>query len=143
MIINPSRIKGAFIIDLQPREDERGYFTRVFCQEELRKAGIEFPIVQVNRSLTKVKGMIRGMHYQKSPKSEDKVVQCLRGEIYDVAIDIRKGSDTYGQWIGELLSESNKKMLLVPNGFAHGFQALEENTVVEYFVSQYLHAHCM
>jgi dTDP-4-dehydrorhamnose 3,5-epimerase len=137
MIFTSLKIKDVLLIDLSLRSDERGYFTRVFCKHELQKAGIKYDIVQINRSFTKDKGMIRGMHYQKSPKAEDKIVQCLHGKIFDVAIDLRPDSETYGTWVGEVLSSENKKMLLVPKGFAHGFQAMTKNVIVEYFVSEY------
>jgi dTDP-4-dehydrorhamnose 3,5-epimerase len=91
----------------------------------------------LHRSLTGDKGTIRGLHFQKSPKQEDKIVQCLQGSIFDVAVDLRKNSPTYGKWVGEILSAENKRMLLVPKGFAHGFQTLEKDCLVEYFVSQY------
>ncbi len=137
MIIRPTKIEGVFIIDPEPREDARGYFARIFAKEELQKAGIDFSIVHINRSLSKEKGVIRGMHYQKTPKGEDKIIQCLSGKIFDVALDIRPGSKTFGQWVSETLTPDNKKMLLLPKGCAHGFQTLEENTVVEYFVTEY------
>jgi dTDP-4-dehydrorhamnose 3,5-epimerase len=137
MIIKKTKIEGVFVIDLEPRGDERGYFARVFAKEELAKHGIKYSIVHMNRSLTGDKGTIRGLHYQKYPKQEDKIVQCLQGSIFDVAVDLRKNSKTYGQWVGEILSAENKRMLLVPKGFAHGFQTLEKNCLVEYFVTQY------
>lgn len=137
MIIKKTKIEGVFEIDLEPRGDGRGYFTRVFAQEELKKKGINFKIVHINRSLSEKKGTIRGFHFQKSPKQEDKVVQCLQGAIYDVALDLRKTSKTYGKWVGVELNAKNKKMLLLPKGVAHAFQTLSENTVVEYFVSEY------
>lgn len=137
MKINPTKIEGVFIIEPEPREDSRGYFARVFAKEELKKAGIDFSIVHINRSLSKEKGTIRGVHYQKAPKSEDKIIQCLAGKIFDVALDIRPDSKTFGQWVSEVLTPDNKKMLLLPKGCAHGFQTLEENTVVEYFVTEY------
>lgn len=137
MNIKKTAIEGVAIIDLEPRVDERGYFSRVFCKEELEKAGISFDIVQINRSLSIKKGMIRGLHYQRTPFEEGKIVQCLRGEIFDVALDLRKESKTYGQWVGVRLSEENKRLLVVPKGCAHGFQALTANCVVEYFVSQF------
>jgi dTDP-4-dehydrorhamnose 3,5-epimerase len=137
MIFEKTKIEGVFIITQEPRGDERGYFSRIFAKEEFKKNGITFNIVHGNRSLTVEKGTIRGMHYQRYPKQEDKVVQCIQGSIFDVALDLRKGSKTYGQWVGEVLSGENKKMLLVPKGCAHGFQALEKNCLVEYFVSQY------
>lgn len=137
MIITKTKIEGVYIIDLTPRGDHRGYFTRVFAKEELAEYGIKYNIAHINRSLTEKKGTIRGLHFQKAPKREDKIVQCLQGSIFDVAVDLRKNSKTYGQWVGEILSAENKRMLLVPKGFAHGFQTLEKNCLVEYFVSQY------
>jgi dTDP-4-dehydrorhamnose 3,5-epimerase len=137
MIFTKTKIKGVFVIDLEPRGDERGYFTRVFCKNELKKQNIPYNIVQVNRSLSADKGTIRGLHFQKFPKEEDKIVQCLKGKVFDVALDLRKNSKTYGKWVGEILSAENKKMFLIPKGCAHGFQTLEKDTVVEYFVSQY------
>lgn len=137
MIVKKTEIEGVFLIELEPRGDTRGYFTRVFCRNELKNVSIGYNIVQINRSLTAEKGTIRGLHYQVSPKGEDKIVQCLSGSIFDVALDLRKGSKTYGKWVGEVLSANNKKMLLIPKGCAHGFQSLEKNVLVEYFVSQY------
>lgn len=132
-----TNIKGVYVITLELRKDNRGSFTRNFCKKEFAEIGININIVQINRSLTKEKGTIRGLHYQRYPKSEDKIVQCLKGSIFDVAVDLRKNSPTYGKWVGETLSEDNNKMLLIPKGFAHGFQALDNNVVVQYFVSQY------
>lgn len=137
MKITKTKIEGVFIIEPEPRQDKRGYFARVFAKEELEKAGIDFSIVHINRSLTIEKGTIRGIHYQKNPKEEDKIIQCLSGKIFDVAIDLRAGSKTFGQWTSEILDPQGKKMLLLPKGCAHAFQILEKNTVVEYFVTQY------
>lgn len=137
MIITKTKIAGVYTIELESKVDERGYFTRVFCQKELKNAGINFNIAQINRSLSVQRGMIRGLHMQKSPKSEDKIVQCLAGKIFDVALDLRKNSKTFGQWFGQELSEKNKKMMLVPKGCAHGFQTLTDNCLVEYFVSEF------
>jgi len=137
MKITQTKINGVYVIELEPREDSRGYFVRIFAKEELKKAGISFSIVHINRSLSKEKGVIRGLHYQKNPKSEDKIIQCLSGRIFDVAVDIRKKSSTYGQYVSEVLTPENKKMLLVPKGCAHGFQTLERNSLIEYFVTEY------
>lgn len=137
MKITQTKIKGVYIIELEPREDKRGYFARVFAKEELRKKGISFSIVHINRSLSKEKGVIRGLHYQRPPHAEDKIIQCLRGKIFDVVVDIRRNSKTYGQWAGHVLDPKSKKMLLVPKGCAHGFQTLEEDSLVEYFVTEY------
>ncbi len=137
MKITQTKIKGVYIIEPQPREDSRGYFARVFAKEELKKAGVSFSIVHINRSLSKDKGVIRGLHYQRNPKSEDKITQCLSGKIFDVALDLRKDSRTYGQWVGEILDPKSKRMLLIPKGCAHGFQTLEKNCLIEYFVTEY------
>lgn len=137
MIIKKTRIKDVFIIEPELREDSRGYFTRIFAKEEFKQQGIKYNIVHVNQSLTFKKGTIRGLHFQKFPKAEDKIIQCLKGSIFDVAVDLRPNSKSFGKWIGEVLSEKNKKMLLIPKGFAHGFQSLENNCVIQYFVSEY------
>jgi dTDP-4-dehydrorhamnose 3,5-epimerase len=137
MIFTKTKIEGVYIIQPELRQDSRGYFTRVFCKEENRRNDLSINIAQINRSLTKKKGTIRGLHYQKNPKSEDKVVQCIQGAIFDVALDIRKKSPTFGQYIGVELNETNFKMLLIPKGCAHGFQTLKPNSLVQYFVSQY------
>lgn len=137
MKIEKTSIDGVFIVIQEPRVDNRGYFSRIFAKEELKKHRISFDIVHANRSLTVRKAMIRGMHYQVYPKQEDKLIQCIKGSIFDVALDLRNGSKTYGKWIGEILSEKNKKMFLVPKGLAHGFQTLEKDCLVEYFVTQY------
>lgn len=137
MIIIETKIKGVYVIDLETKKDSRGYFARIFAKEELKKQGISYDIVHINRSFTKKKGTIRGMHRQVVPKEENKIIQCLTGSIFDVALDLRKNSKTYGQWVGEVLSAENKKLLLIPKGFAHGFQTLKDNALVEYFVSEY------
>lgn len=137
MKFKKTKLSGVYIIEPEPREDSRGYFTRVFAKEELKQQGIVFNIVHINRSLSRDKGLIRGLHYQKYPKSEDKIIQCLQGRIFDVIVDIRPRSKTYGQWVSQILDAQNKKMILVPKGCAHGFQALEKNTIAEYFVTEY------
>lgn len=137
MKITQTKINGVYVVELEPREDSRGYFTRVFAKEELQKVGVDFPIVHINRSLSKEKGTIRGMHYQVDPMGEDKLVQCLVGKIFDVVLDLRKDSKTYGQWVGEILDPKSKKLFLTPKGCAHGFQTLEKNCLIEYFVTQF------
>jgi dTDP-4-dehydrorhamnose 3,5-epimerase len=137
MNVTETTIAGVFVVDLAPREDDRGYFTRVFCTKELASLGVDFSIKQINRSFSNKKGMIRGLHYQTDPFGEDKIVQCLRGKIFDVAVDLRNGSKTYGQYFTVELSEQNKRMLIVPKGCAHGFQSLSDTCTVEYFVSQF------
>jgi dTDP-4-dehydrorhamnose 3,5-epimerase len=137
MIFHETKIKGLYIIEPELRVDERGYFARIFCKKEFAEMDLNFDIVQVNRSLTKKRGTIRGMHFQKAPRAEDKIVQCTKGAIYDVAIDLRKDSLTFGQWVAEKLTEDNKKMFLIPKGFAHGFQILRDNCEIQYFMSEF------
>lgn len=137
MIFHKTKIDGLYIIEPEFKNDERGYFSRVFCKKELAKTGFNFEVVQINKSLNKKKGTIRGMHFQKPPKAENKIVQCIRGAIYDVAIDLRQGSPTYGQWVAEELTEDNRKMFLIPKGFAHGFQSSRDNSEILYFLSEF------
>ncbi|MCQ6254061.1 dTDP-4-dehydrorhamnose 3,5-epimerase [Methanocaldococcus sp.] len=112
-------------------EDERGFFMETYKYSEFSKFGIKEIFVQDNHSKSK-KGVLRGLHYQKNPNAQGKLVRCIRGEIFDVAVDIRKGSPTFGKWVGVILSEENKKMLYIPKGFAHGFCVLSEEAEVIY-----------
>lgn len=129
-------LAGLTVIRRKPIEDERGFFERVFCAEELREAAdLEKPIVQINHSLTRRKGAVRGMHFQYPPHAETKIVTCLKGEIFDVAVDIRADSPTFLLWYGEVLSAKNHKSLLIPEGFAHGFQALRDDCELLYLHS--------
>lgn len=137
MIFHKTKIKDLYIIEPELMDDERGYFGRFFCKKELVENGIKFDIAQINRSLIKKSGTIKGMHFQKYPKSEDKVIQCISGAIYDVAVDLRKDSETYGQWVSIELTQDNKKMFLIPKGCAHGFQTLADNCEVQYFMSEF------
>lgn len=137
MIFNKTKLDGVYIIEPELKIDERGYFSRIFCEKEMTKNGINFKIVQISHSLSKKRGLIRGMHFQKNPKAEDRIVQCLRGAIYDVVVDLRKNSATYGRWVAEGLNEQNKKMFLIPKGFAHGFQSLTDSCEVQYFMSEF------
>jgi len=130
-------LKGAFVIELEKRGDERGFFARTFCKKEFEANGLNNEIVQINNSLSKDKGTLRGMHYQLSPKSEDKIVRCIKGSLYDVIIDLRPDSETFKKWFGTELSAENRNMLVVPKGFAHGFITLEENTETFYLVTEY------
>ena len=132
MKFNQSKIKDLYVVELQPFIDDRGFFVRSYCDEALREVGITKPIKQINHSLTSKIGTIRGMHYQQSPHAEIKMVRCISGEIFDVAIDLRKGSSTFLQWHGEYLREGDFKMMIIPEGFAHGFQAMRENTEIIY-----------
>ncbi len=137
MKIKPTPIQDAFIVEPEPFEDTRGRFARVFCQNELQSILHGKNIVQINHSLTRQKGAIRGMHFQYPPRAEIKIVKCMRGSIYDVIIDLRRNSPTLLQWHGEVLSAENMKMIYVPEGFAHGFQALEENTELLYLHTEF------
>jgi len=135
MKFTPTPLEGAFIIDLEPKGDERGFFARVFCQEEFTQHGLEPHIFQANCSLSKEKGTLRGLHYQLPPFEETKLVRCLSGAIYDVILDLRKNSSTFGKSYGEILTPENRRMLYVPRGFAHGFLTLEPNSEILYMVS--------
>ena len=137
MIFTETELKGAFIIELKKLEDNRGFFARSWCQNEFEAHGLNTRIVQANVSYNKKKGTLRGMHYQKAPHEETKLVRCVRGAIYDVIIDLRPTSPTRGQWIGVELTEGNYKMLYVPENFAHGFETLEDESEVIYQVSQF------
>lgn len=137
MIFQKTKLKGVYIIEPEPLTDERGYFSRIFCKNEFLKNGIEFSITQINRSFTKKKGVIRGMHFQHPPMAEAKVIQCTKGAVYDVAVDLRKGSPTFGHWISVELTAENKKMLFIPEGLAHGCQTLTDESEVLYFMSEF------
>ncbi|KKM66371.1 hypothetical protein LCGC14_1481850 [marine sediment metagenome] len=132
-----TKFKDMHVIEPQPFQDERGSFSRVFCEKEFKEIGLTKRIVQINYSATTKKGAIRGMHFQLPPAAEIKIVKCIRGSILDVGIDLRKNSSTFLQWYGEILSTDNMKMLIIPEGFAHGFQALEENIEMIYFVTEF------
>lgn len=137
MLFEQTCLPGAFIITLEPIIDERGFFVRSFCKKELENIGLENNFVQCNISYNHKKGTRRGLHYQASPHEEIKIVFCRRGAIYDVIVDIRKTSATYGKWFGINLSAKNNKALYIPSGFAHGFQTLCNNVEVSYFISNY------
>ncbi len=137
MNLEATKIAGVFRVHIEPRGDVRGYFARIFDLETVRRVDPTFQIVQINRSLTQAKGTIRGLHFQRAPRAEDKLVQCLRGAIFDVAVDLRPGSPTYRQWVGQELSAESKDLLIVPKGCAHGFQTLTDDCLVEYFVTEF------
>ena len=137
MIIKERRIKGVFEIQLDPYEDERGFFMRVYDDAIFKKYKIHKKWVQENHSLSVEKGVIRGMHFQFSPYLEAKLIKVINGKIYDVFIDLRKGSPTFGQWDGINLSADNKKMIYIPRGFAHGFCTLTENCEILYKMDNY------
>ena len=142
MIFTQLPLIGAFLINIEPLEDERGFFARTFCKDEFKKHGIDFSCVQCNISCNKKKGTLRGMHYQAAPHEEAKIVSCIRGAIFDVIVDIRPESSTYKKWYGAELSAKNHAMLYVPKGFAHGFQTLADDSEVFYMMSEYYHPEC-
>jgi dTDP-4-dehydrorhamnose 3,5-epimerase len=137
MIFTPTEMAGSFVIDVDPFADERGWFARFYCKNEFEKIGHNKEWVQLNHSFTNKRGTIRGMHFQKKPFGEIKMVKCIAGSIYDVIVDIRNGSSTFLQWFGTILSAENKKMLYIPEGFAHGFQCLEDNCELIYHHSEF------
>lgn len=135
-------LKGAFVIELEKRGDDRGFFARAFCEKEFQAAGLPSRFVQVNNSLSAQRGTLRGMHYQLAPKAETKLVRCIRGALYDVILDLRRESPTFGQSFGAELSAENRKMLCVPKGFAHGFITLADATEAFYFVDEFYGPEC-
>jgi dTDP-4-dehydrorhamnose 3,5-epimerase len=135
MIFHETKIPGAYIIDLEKRVDERGYFARTWCRKEFEDAGLTVEFVQANVSTNPQAGTLRGLHYQKVPFSEAKLVQCVRGTIYDVIVDLRPGSKTFRQWLGVELTAESRRMLFVPEEFAHGYQTLQADSEVSYLVS--------
>jgi dTDP-4-dehydrorhamnose 3,5-epimerase len=132
-------LAGLKIIERAKQSDERGFFSRMFCAEELQAAGWSKPIAQINQTLTRRQGAVRGMHFQFPPHAEIKLVNCIRGEVWDVAVDLRRGSPTFLKWFGARLSAENGQALLIPEGFAHGFQALAEDCELIYFHSSAYH----
>jgi dTDP-4-dehydrorhamnose 3,5-epimerase len=125
-------LSGLVRIKRLPLLDNRGFFSRFYCAEEFKRIGLKQPIAQINQSLTRHKGSIRGMHFHYQPDTETKIVACTRGEVFDVAIDIRNGSSTFLHWHAELLSADNMHSLYIPAGFAHGYQALTDNCELIY-----------
>ncbi|KKM20711.1 hypothetical protein LCGC14_1642710 [marine sediment metagenome] len=132
-----TELKGLIIIEVVPFQDHRGKFYRVYCKNELKNIGYNKELMQINQSLTNKKGIIRGMHFQYPPKAETKIIKCLKGSIFDVVIDLRNRSSTFLHWHSEILSAENMKMLYIPEGFAHGFQSLEDNSELLYFHTEF------
>lgn len=130
-------LEGAYVIDLDKKGDERGFFARFFCTKEFSSNGLEPSFVQVNNSSSAKKGTLRGMHYQLAPKGETKLVRCIKGSLYDVILDLRPDSKTFGQSFGCELTADNRRMMYVPKGFAHGFLTLQDDTEALYLVSEF------
>ena len=137
MKFQETKVKGAFVIEPEPFEDDRGYFNRAFCAREFEQAGLLTNIVQANMAGSRDKGTLRGMHYQVSPYEETKIFRCIKGAVFDVVLDVRPDSPSYGEWYGVELTPENRKMLYVPGGCAHGYLTLKDNTEVYYLVSEY------
>jgi len=137
LIFNPISIDGAWVIDLEPRRDERGSFSRAFCEREHADHGLEGTFVQANLSKTHRRGTIRGLHYQCEPAEEAKLVRCIRGAAFDVVVDLRPGSPTFRTWQGVELTANNSRQLYVPKGCAHGYQTLADDTELFYLASAF------
>jgi len=133
----PTLLDGLYSINRKPIKDQRGFFNRLFCAEEIAEIGLKHPIVQINHTMTRQKGAIRGLHFQHIPYTETKIVTCIKGKVFDVAVDIRKNSPTFLQWHAEELSADNKVSLYIPDGFAHGFQALTNDCELLYMHSEF------
>ncbi len=142
MIFTETPLKGAFLIELERREDERGFFARTWCQEEFEARGLSPRVVQCNLSYNKKTGTLRGMHYQVAPFKEAKVVRCTRGAIYDVIIDLRPNSPTFTRHFAAVLTSGDHRMVYIPEDFAHGFQTLEDDTEVSYQMSEFYTPEC-
>lgn len=125
-------LSGLKLVQRKPIADARGFFARFYCADEFRLAGVDKPVAQINHTLTRRKGAVRGLHFQHPPHAETKFVSCLSGEVFDVAVDLRSGSSTFLRWHGEVLSAENQRSLLIPEGFAHGFQTLTEDCELLY-----------
>lgn len=136
MIFTETKLAGAFVIELERRTDPRGFFARTFCQEEFEAHGLKTEVVQCNVSFNERKGTLRGMHYQATPFAEAKLVRCTSGSIYDVIIDLRPASATFKRHFAVELSAENRRMLYIPEDFAHGFQTLQDDTEVFYQMAQ-------
>ncbi|MDR3715330.1 MAG: dTDP-4-dehydrorhamnose 3,5-epimerase [Puia sp.] len=132
MIFIPTGLEGSYTIDLEPFADERGWFARTYCKDEFLQIGHDREWVQLNHSCTREPGMIRGLHFQRPPHQEIKLIRCVAGAVFDVMIDLRRDSPTLLRWFGIELSAANKKMVYIPEGFAHGFQCLSENSELIY-----------
>lgn len=140
MKFTETKLRGAYIVELETINDERGFFARSWCEKEFAEHGLNSKLVQCNISFNQKKGTLRGMHYQAKPYEEAKLVRCTQGAIYDVIIDIRQDSPTFKQWLGIELTAENRQMLYIPEGFAHGFQTLVDNTEVFYQMSEFYYA---
>jgi len=130
-------LQGLFIAERKAFGDSRGSFTRLFCAKEFNEIGLDRSIVQINHSITRIKGTVRGLHFQNPPHAEAKIISCLKGEVFDVAVDLRRGSNTFLSWHAEKISAENQKSIIIPEGFAHGFQALADDCELFYLHTRF------
>jgi dTDP-4-dehydrorhamnose 3,5-epimerase len=137
MIFTETPIAGAYVIEVERMEDDRGFFARTWCQREFEKHGLDSRLVQCNLSFNRSKGTLRGMHYQAPPHAEAKLVRCTAGAFYDVIVDLRPGSKSFRQWFGIELTADNRRALFIPEGLAHGFLTLADQTEVFYQMSEF------
>lgn len=137
MKLTPLKLEGASVLEPVVHGDHRGFFMESYNEQIMKQLGVNYEFIQDNQSLSAEPGVLRGLHYQLIPRAQTKLIRVLSGAIYDVILDIRRNSPTFGQWIGVILSEYNKRQLLVPRGFAHGFCTLVPNTQVLYKVDEY------
>lgn len=142
MLFSKTLISGAWLIEPELHEDERGFFARSFCRNEFERHGLNPDLVQCNISFNRKRGTLRGMHYQTPPHEEAKLVRCTHGAIYDVVLDLRPGSPTYLRWEGAELNADNRRMMYVPEGCAHGFQSLVDDSEVFYQMAEFYHPEC-
>ncbi len=142
MLFHETPLQGAYLIELEKKGDDRGFFARFFCEKEFAAKGLVDRFVQVNNSLSAKKGTLRGIHYQIAPHEEVKLVRCIKGALYDVIVDLRPTSPTFKQWFGAELTEENRKMMYVPKGFGHAFITLKDDTEALYLVSDYYAPSC-
>ncbi len=142
MKVTETALKGVYVVEPQVFGDARGWFMESWSEKKLAEAGIKVDFVQDNHSFSAQKGTLRGLHYQLNPMCQAKMLRCTRGRIFDVAVDIRKGSPQYGQWVGVELSADNKKQMYIPRGFAHGFITLTDDVEVQYKADNYYAPEC-
>ena len=140
MRFHETPLKGAFLIDLEPIKDKRGFFARSWCSREFELRGLPTRLAQCNISYSRFRGTLRGLHFQTPPHAEAKVVRCIRGAAFDVVVDLRYQSPTFSQWFAVELTADNRRAMYIPEGFAHGFQTLEDDTELFYQMAEFYHA---
>jgi dTDP-4-dehydrorhamnose 3,5-epimerase len=137
MLFGETGVRGAYVIDLERRVDDRGFFARAFCRREFEAAGLNSQLAQVNWSANSRAGTVRGLHYQLAPHRESKIVCCTRGALYDVVLDLREGSPSYRKWAAVELTAENRRLIYIPEGCGHGFQTLADDTELLYLMSEF------